>query len=172
MKVQENEVVDLRSRIHGAGATRAVNVAVLTYDDRVATADGRVTHFLDVRVHPGDRRAPGEVDLALVREARCGRPANSAPYSTDQLAAIERVAGDNVSDLRDADGAVVGRVYGIRADLLIDGGAVVANTKTLRSSDLSVRPDAHGRDIRDQIEMSVALARDARAALRASGVGE
>ncbi|NKF34647.1 hypothetical protein HER21_50420, partial [Pseudomonas sp. BGM005] len=57
---------------------------------------------------------------------------HSAPYSDDQLAAIARVAGDNVSDLIDVGGVVVGRAYGIRADLLIDAGAVVVNTKTLR----------------------------------------
>jgi hypothetical protein len=165
-------VVDLRSRIHGAGATRGVNIVVMAYDDRVVTDDGLVTHFLDARVHPGDRRAPGETDLALVPEASDGRPVHCAPYSDDQIAAIERAAGDNVSDLIDVAGIVVGRAYGIRADLLIEAGAVVVNTKTLRKSDLSVRRDAHGRDIRDQIESSVRLARRAQASIRAAALEE
>lgn len=161
-------MVDLRSRIHGAGATRGVNIVVLAHDDHVEVHGGVITHLLDARVHPGDRRAPGETDLALVRGATDGRPANSAPYSAGQFAAIEHAAGDNVSDLVDSGGVVVGRAYGIRADLLIDDGAVVVNTKTLRRSELSVHPDAHGRSILDQIDGSVRLARRMRAAVRAA----
>lgn len=165
-------MVDLRSRIHGAGATRAVNIVVLAYDDHVVTDGGVITHHLDARVHPGDRRAPGETDLALVPAASGGRLANSAPYSADQLASIARAAGDNTCDLSDPTGALVGRAYGIRADLLIDDGAVVVNTKTLRPTELSVRADVHGRDIRAQIEDSVRLARRAREAVRATSLEE
>lgn len=165
-------MVDLRSRIHGAGATRAVNVVVLAYDDHVVTVGDVITHHLDARVHPGDRRAPGETDLALVPAASGGRLPNSAPYSADQLASIARAAGDNTSDLSDQTGALVGRAYGIRADLLIDDGAVVVNTKTLRPTELSVRADVHGRDIREQIEDSVRRARRAREAVRATDLGE
>lgn len=165
-------MVDLRSRIHGAGATRAVNVVVLAYDDHVVTVGDVITHHLDARVHPGDRRAPGETDLALVPAASGGRLPNSAPYSADQLASIARAAGDNTSDLSDRTGALVGRAYGIRADLLIDDGAVVVNTKTLRPTELSVRADVHGRDIREQIEDSVRRARRAREAVRATDLGE
>jgi hypothetical protein len=165
-------VVDLRSRIHGAGATRAVNTVVVAFDDHVVAHDDVITHYLDARVHPGDRRAPGETDLALVPATSGGRLANSAPYSADQLASIVRAAGDNASDLSDSTGAVVGRAYGIRADLLIDDGAVVVNTKTLRPTELSVRADVHGRGIREQIEDSVSRARRARDAVRSTPFDE
>lgn len=160
-------MVDLRSSTHGAGATRAVNLVVLAYHDRVESGDdGQVAlHYLDARVHPGDRRAPGETDLALVR--RTGDRAvsgfdNSAGYSARQLASIEAAAGGNVTDLTDATGEVIGRGYGVRADLLIDGGHVVLNTRTLAPTPLSVRPDADGRDIRSQIRESVVAARRTR----------
>lgn len=160
-------MVDLRSSTHGAGATRAVNLVVLAYDDRVTSGDdGQVAlHYLDARVHPGDRRAPGETDLALVR--RTGDRAvsgfdNSVGYSARQLASIEAAAGGNVTELTDATGEVIGKGYGVKADLLIDGGHVVVNTKTLAPTPLSVGPDADGRDIRAQIRESMIAARIAR----------
>lgn len=160
-------MVDLRSSTHGAGATRAVNLVVLAYDDRVASGDDgqAAVHYLDARVHPGDRRAPGETDLALVR--RIGDRAvsgfdNSAGYTARQLASIEAAAGGNVTDLTDPTGEVIGKGYGVRADLLIDDGHVVVNTKTLSATPLSVGPDADGRDIRAQIRESVIAARRAR----------
>nr|WP_201469882.1 hypothetical protein [Microbacterium hydrocarbonoxydans] len=165
-------MVDLRSRIHGAGATRGVNVVVVAYDARVVTEGDVALHHLDARVHPGDRRAPGETDLALVPAAAGGRWEHSAPYTADQLASIATAAGDNATELVDSRGEVVGRVYGVRADLLIDDGAVVVNTKTLSATELSVRPDAHGREILVQIEDSMRLARRTRDSVRAAGLDE
>ncbi|OAN40203.1 hypothetical protein [Microbacterium sp. H83] len=163
-------MVDLRACTHGVGATKSVNLVVLAYDDRVASSEdgGSTTHYLDARVHPGDRRAPGETDLALVR--RTGERAtagfdNSAGYSAGQLASIEEAAGGNVTELTDPSGAVVGRGYGVRADLLIDGGHVVVNTRTVGPTPLSVGPDVRGRDIRRQIEESTAAAHRNRASL-------
>lgn len=159
-------MVDLRARTHGAGATRAVNLVVLAYDERVVSnEDGEVTtHYLDARVHPGDRRAAGASDLALVR--RTGDRAasgfdNSAAYSTTQLASIEAAAGRNVTELTDASGAIVGRGYGVRADLSIAGGHIVVNTRTVEPTALSVAPDDAGRDIRAQIAASVSAVRHA-----------
>ncbi|MGJ0388337.1 hypothetical protein [Microbacterium sp. CGR1] len=165
-------MVDLRSKIHGAGATQAVNLVVMAYHDRVASdADGVVTtHYLDARVHPGDRRAPGQTSLALVskKEARSTTGfANSARYTPVQLASIEQAAADNVTDLTDESGRVVGRAFGVRADLLINSGEVVVNTRTLAPTELSVGEDTDGRDIRAQIVESVTAARRARDAARA-----
>ncbi|WP_091233959.1 hypothetical protein [Microbacterium sp. 3J1] len=167
-------MVDLRARTHGAGATRAVNLVVLAYDERVAAGeDGEVTtHYLDARVHPGDRRAPGETDLALVR--RTGARAisgfdNSAAYSPTQLASIEEAAGPNVTELTDPNGAIVGRGYGVRADLLIAAGHVVVNTRTVEPTALSVAPDGAGRDIRSQIVASMSAARRARESAGTAG---
>lgn len=169
-------MVDLRSKIHGAAATQAVNLVVMAFHDRVASdAEGVVTaHYLDARVHPGDRRAPGQTSLALVSK-KGARPttgfANSARYTPLQLACIEQAAADNVADLTDASGKIIGRAFGVRADLLINSGDVVVNTRTLARTELSVGEDADGRDIRAQITDSVAAARRARDAARAL-VGE
>ena len=165
-------MVDLRSKIHGAGATQAVNLVVLAFHDRFASdAEGAVTaHYLDARVHPGDRRAPGQTSLALVSKKGTRSTtgfANSARYTPLQLASIEQAAADNVTDLTDASGKVIGRAFGVRADLLINSGDVVVNTKTLAPTELSVGEDADGRDIRAQITDSGAAARRARDAARA-----
>ncbi len=149
-----------------------MNVVVVAYDARVVTEGDVALHHLDARVHPGDRRAPGETDLALVPAAAGGRWEHSAPYTADQLASIATAAGDNATELVDSRGEVVGRVYGVRADLLIDDGAVVVNTKTLSATELSVRPDAHGREILVQIEDSMRLARRTRDSVRAAGLDE
>lgn len=145
---------------------------VMAWDERVVEEGGVAVHHLDARVHPGDRRAPGETDLALVPASAGGRWEHSAPYTAEQRESIVVAAGDNASDLVDSSGEVVGRVYGVRADLLIDDGAVVVNTKTLSATELSVRPDAHGRDIREQIEDSMRLARRTRDTVKAAGLDE
>lgn len=161
-------MVDLRSRTHGPGATKGVNLVVLAYADRAVSTgpDDDIVHHLDARVHPGDRRAPGETELALVPSKGDSADRgfeNSAGYSAAQLAAIVETAGENTSPLLDARGAVVGRAYGVKADLLINDGDVVVNTKTLEATELSVDADEHGRDIRVQIAGSTAAARRARA---------
>ena len=156
-------MVDLRARRHGVGATRGVNLVVLAYTDRIETdADGAVlAHHLDVRVHPADRRAPGEIDLALVPRTHGDAPTgyeNSARYTADQFRAIEDAARDNVALLRDEQGRPLGTAYGVRADLLIADGDMVVNTKTLAATALSVAVDAAGDDIRAQIANAVAAA--------------
>lgn len=165
-------MVDLRSKTHGPGATQGVNLVVMAYDDRIAADDegAVIAHFLDARVHPGDRRAPGETNLALVSKKDSASESgydNSARYSAEQLASIEQAAGDNACELSDARGQVVGRAFGIRADLLINRGEVVVNTKTLTATELSVGVDPDGNDIRAQISASMKAARRAREAARA-----
>ncbi len=160
-------MVDLRSKTHGPGATTGVNLVVLAYDDRVLVDEaGAVsTRYLDARLHPGDRRAPGETQPALVPRAggraRSGYE-HSVGYSARDFARIAAAAGENTAPLTDADGSVVGRAYGIRADLLVDDGAVVVNTKTVGPTELSVARDDAAGDIRARIAASAAAARSLR----------
>lgn len=166
-------MVDLRSRIHGAGATTGVNLVVLAYADRVQTAaDGRPqAYFLDVRVHPADRRAPGQVTLALVSRkngmANSGH-AHCARYSVEQFAAIADAAAENTVGVRDGATGDVGHAYGVKADLLIDRGDVVLNTKTLSSSELTVAVDDEGRDILSRMQQCTIASRSAREIARAT----
>lgn len=159
-------MADLRKETHGAGSMKGVNLAVIAYDNRVAKKDGVVTtHYLDARIHPGDTRAPGQTTLALVSKKDAKSPTgynNSARYSAGQFEAIKEAAGDNVTDLTNQAGEVVGKIYGVKADLLISSGDVIANTKTLAPTELSVGPDQAGRDIRTQIFESMKAAKDAR----------
>lgn len=163
-------MADLRKETHGAGAMKDVNLVVIAYDNRVAKKDGEVTtHYLDARIHPGDRRAPGQTALQLVSKKDEKSPSgynNSARYSAGQFEAIKEAAGDNVVDLTNTANEVVGKIYGVKADLLISGSEVIANTKTLTASELSVGPDAQGRDIRKQIFDSMAEAKAAREAAK------
>ncbi|GAA1250902.1 hypothetical protein JOF42_002464 [Microbacterium phyllosphaerae] len=169
-------MVDLRSRTHGPGATQGVNLVVMAYDDRVVSdQDGAVTYYLDARVHPADRRAPGQTNLALVSKTSAEavtRFPNSARYSPLQLASIVETAAGNTAALTDPTGSVIGMAYGVRADLLINDGEVVVNTKTLSTTELSVRADEDGMDIRAQIRVSVMSARKAREAVRAGAVAQ
>lgn len=161
-------MADLRKETHGPGSMKGVNLAVISYDNRVAKKDGVVTtHYLDARIHPGDKRAPGQTTLALVSKKDEKSPSgynNSARYSAGQFDAIKEAAGDNVSPLTNSAGEVVGQIYGVKADLLISSGDVIANTKTLETSELSVVDNEAGKDIRTQIFDSMKSAKDARSA--------
>lgn len=148
-----------------------VNLVVIAYDNRVAKKDGEITtHYLDARIHPSDSRAAGQTTLALVSKKDANSPSgynNSARYSAGQFQAIQEAAGANVTDLTNQNGDVVGKIYGVKADLLISNGDVIANTKTLAPTELSVLPDPSGRDIRTQIFESMNAAKAARAAATA-----
>ncbi|MCI4659591.1 hypothetical protein [Cryobacterium zhongshanensis] len=161
-------MADLRKETHGPGSMKGVHLAVIAYDNRVAKKDDVVTtHYLDARIHPGDHRAAGQTTLALVSKKDAKSPTgynNSARYSAGQFEAIKEAAGTNVTDLTNKEGTVVGKIYGVKADLLISNGDVIANTKTLEASELSVGDDAAGKDIRTQIFDSMKEAKDARAA--------
>lgn len=165
-------MADLRKETHGPGSMKGVNLVVIAYDNRVAKKDDKITtHYLDARIHPGDTRAPGQTTLALVSKKDPKSPSgynNSARYSAGQFAAIQEAAGDNVTDLTNQAGAVVGKIYGVKADLLISNSEVIANTKTLEPTELSVGPDASGKDIRAQIFESMKAAKDARSAAAAA----
>ncbi|ROR75974.1 hypothetical protein SAMN06295974_3881 [Plantibacter flavus] len=161
-------MVDMRKEVHGANSLKDVDLVVISYDNRVASKDGVVTtHYLDVRLHPEDKRAKGQTSLALVSKKDEKSPTgynNSSRYTASQFASISEAAGANVTDLTDSAGTVVGKIYGVKADLLINNGELIANSKTLAPSELSVEPNAAGQDIRTQIFASMKAAKDAKAA--------
>lgn len=170
-------MVNLKSETHGKGATKDVNLFVIAYDGRVARdSDGKeTTRYLDARLHPGDRRAKGETSPALVSKRDANSPSgwnNSARYSANQFQSIVAAAGDNVVDLEDKDGQVLGKIYGVKADLLINKGEVIINTKTVKPSELSVEPNAEGKDIRAQSFDSVNEAKAAREAAKSAAAAE
>lgn len=170
-------MVDLRKDTHGAGSTKGLNLAVIAYDKSVAknkeTGEIR-SHYLDARLHPEDQRAAGQTTLALVTDkdpkSRSGY-SNTRPYSASQMDAIKEAAGDNVAPLLTKDGEEVGKIYGVKADVLFNQGAAIVNTKTVESSDLSVGP-VDGKDIQTRIFDSQAQARQARDAAKAAKAAE
>ena len=174
-------MVDLKKETHGPGSTKGVNLVFLAYDNRVARnkeSQEVTTHYLDARIHPDDRRAAGQTNLALVSKRDENSPSgynNSARYSANQFESIKQAAGDNVTDLTDKEGTVVGKIYGVKADLLVGKEGFIANTKTVEASDLAVGPDGSGKDVRDRIFESMReskLAREAAKAAAAPAVEE
>lgn len=166
-------MADLRKEVHGAGSMKGLDLAVIAYDNRVARKDDKITtRYLDVRIHPGDRRAEGQTQLALVSKKDEKSPTgynNSERYSEGQFEAIVEAAGDNVTDLTNKAGDVVGKIYGVNADLLVSGAReLVINTKTVKGSELSVAPNEAGVDIRQQMFDSMKAAQAAREAAKAT----
>lgn len=165
-------MADFRKETHGPGAMKGVNLVVLAYDNRVAKnpeTSEVSTHYLDARIHPEDRRAAGQSSLALVSKKDDKSPTgynNSARYSAGQFAAIQKAAGDNVTDLTDQKGNVVGKIYGVKADVLVSKDGVIANTKTLEASEHSVHDDAQGQDIRSKIFATMKASKAAREAAK------
>jgi hypothetical protein len=148
-------MADLRKETHGAGSMNGVNTVVIAYDNRKSERDGKTAFYLDARIHPGDKRAPGQTNLALVSKRDEKSPTgfnNMERYSESQFDAIKEAAGDNVTDLTTNKGEVVGKIYGVKADLLItQQKSVILNTQKIGASDLSVKDNAEGKDIRTQI---------------------
>lgn len=164
-------MADLRKETHGANSMKAVDLVVIAYDNRVAKKDGAITtHYLDLRIHPEDRRGPGQISLALVSKPDTKAPSgfnNTERYSVGQFDAIKAAAGDNVADLTNQAGVSVGKIYGVKADLLISGSSLIANTKTVEESKLSVLDNEAGTDIRTRMFDSMKAAKAARAATAA-----
>jgi hypothetical protein len=171
-------MVDLRKETHGPGSTKGVNLVVIAYDNRVNKnkETGEIsTRYLDVRMHPDDKRAAGQTTLALVTKKDDKSPTgfnNTARYSASQFEAIQKAAGDNAVDLTNTAGDVVGKIYGVKSDLLISNGDVIANTKTLEASEHSVAPNEAGVEIRQQIFDRMAESKAAREAAKAAPAAE
>lgn len=120
------------------------DLIVLAHDKQVHTVESEKTgnkitrHYLDIQVDARDLR-DGEDAKNLHLEIRTdkeGKVNNGLPYSTSQLEAIAKVAGDNKQDILDKEGNVIGTAYGVRADIMLkpnNKGVTHAyiNTKTL-----------------------------------------
>lgn len=171
-------MVDLRKETQGENSTKGLDLVVIAYDNRVHKnkETGEVlNHYLDVRLHPEDRRAPGQTTLALVSKKDAKSPNgynNSAPYASKQFEAIVEAAGDNKTPLTNQTGEVLGTIYGVKADVFINKGLVIANTKTLEPSTFSVQNDAAGKDIRTRMFDSMKEASQARDAAKAAAAAE
>lgn len=169
-------MADLRKETHGPGSMSGVNVVVIAYDNRKSEKDGKTAFYLDARIHPGDRRGPGQTNLALVSKRDEKSPKgynNMSRYTESQFDAIKEAAGDNVTDLTTQTGDVVGKIYGLKADLLVNQQKeVILNTKKLQGSDLSVKPNAENKDIRTQIFDAQRAAQAARRGVEAEAAVE
>lgn len=121
------------------------DLIVLAHDKQVHTVESEKTgnkitrHYLDIQVDARDLRE-GEDAKNLHLETRTDKESkkvnNGLPYSTSQLEAIAKVAGDNKQDILDKEGNVIGTAYGVRADIMLkpnNKGVTHAyiNTKTL-----------------------------------------
>lgn len=120
------------------------DLIVLAHDKQVHTVESEKTgnkitrHYLDIQVDARDLRE-GEDAKNLHLETRTdkeGKVNNGLPYSTSQLEAIAKVAGDNKQDILDKEGNVIGTAYGVSADIMLkpnNKGVTHAyiNTKTL-----------------------------------------
>lgn len=136
--------------LKGKGAMTGVNLLAKVYDNG-ATKDGK-THYVDVQVDARDARGPEQTNLHLKSERiKSDDPKrqfnNGAPYSTSddpakpgQLQEIIKAAGDNKTPILDKDGAQVGTVYAVKANVMpaSRGTGLVINTKTVEASDFVV----------------------------------
>ena len=166
-------MADLRKDVHGPGSMKAVEVVVLAYDNRVSKKDDVVTnHFLDIRIHPEDRRAEGQTQLALVSKDDAKSPSgknNTSRYSAGQMKTIVEAAGTNVTDLTTQDGTVVGKIYNVKSDLMINADKeVILDSKTIQAGELGVG-DKDGKDVRTRM---FDVMRDAKAAKTAAKTTE
>lgn len=169
-------MADFRKETHGPGSLKSVDLVVMAYDGRHAPRPGPdgvqepiTTRYLDARIHPEDRRAAGQTTLALVAKKDASSPSgynNAARYSENQFQAIVEAAGDNRTDLLNKDGVKVGDIYGVKADLLVNNGDVIINTKSVATSELNVAPDADGKNIQQRMFETMAATKAAREAAR------
>ncbi len=116
-------MADLRKETHGPGSMKDVELVVIAYDNRVArNKDGEVsTHYLDGRIHPGDRRAVGQTSLALVSRPDPKAPsAGTTPPATrsgSSRASRRRPARTSSTSPR-CRATWSARFYGVKADLI------------------------------------------------------
>ena len=166
-------MADFRKETHGAGSLKSVDLVVMSYDGRHAPKPVNgvqapiTTRYIDARIHPDDRRAAGQTTLALVAKRDPSAPSgynNAERYSENQFQAIVEAAGDNRSDLLNKEGVKVGDVYGVKADLLLNNGSAIINTKSVVASELSVTPDADGKNIQQRMFETMAATKAAREA--------
>lgn len=152
----------LMAQLKGKGAFTAVNLLAKTYDNNVTSNDK--TRFIVVMVDHRDERGRTQTNLHLTSQrtqdpdgkTRCN---NGAPYSASQFERIVAAAGSNSAPITDSDGREIGRVYGLKCDLIKEAGGrgLALNTETLGQSDFTV-------DDKTLIEQYTAMAANRRAA--------
>lgn len=168
-------MVDVRKETQGENSMKGVELFVMAYDSNVHKdkETGEIkNHYLDVRMHPEDRRADKQSNLALVSKTKeyDGKKVydNKAPYAAKQMDAIKEAAGDNKTPLLTKDGKEIGTIYGVKADLMVGNGRnLLINTKTLESTDKSVQPDAEGKSVLTRSFEKVIPFKEAQEAARA-----
>lgn len=150
-------------------STKSVPLYVAAYDKSVArdkeTGEPRA-QYVTAGIIPEAEQAKDQTQLALnsKKEEYKGKTQynNSAPYSVSQFDQIKEAAGDNVAPLKNKEGETVGQVYGVQADVFParDGSGMTLNTKSLESTDFSVKPltkdgevskNGQGHDIQSRI---------------------
>lgn len=146
------------ARFQGKGSTTQVDLAVALYNNAVARNDkGEITAaFPTVYKHPQGEGSKGQTNLALNTRRDDKSPSgynNTTAYAASQMQDIVATAGENYAPLLNKDKQEVGRIYGVKADVMraSDKSGMVINTKTLNPSELSVGPDANGRDLIQQV---------------------
>lgn len=124
--------------------------------------------FVQQTVHPESEHAVGQNYLGLRSSdnPRGGRPIVNDNLSKGQFDAVVAAAGDNVSDLKDKDGNVVGKNYGVKADVFpkdLKDKHWMMNTTTLQPSELSVA-EVDGKTIQDRVFQTQAANKASKAA--------
>lgn len=137
-------------------STKGVDLAVAVYDKSVAidkeTQEVKA-QYVNAGIHPDSPLAQGPDQTILALNSKRDENSksgynNSAPYSGNQYEQMLAAAGDNVAPLLNKDGETVGKVLGLKADLIParDKSGMAINTKTLAPSELSVG-EIGGKDI-------------------------
>ncbi|WP_435109314.1 hypothetical protein [Nocardiopsis synnemataformans] len=152
-------MVNLRRADYGPAATKAVNLVAIFYNSAVVRdpeSNAVEAVYLDNRLHPEDRRAPGQSSLALVTTKDAGTRSGyntMARFTPKQARAIREAAGSNTTPVLNKNGEQVGIAFGYQADLFFskkEGGAIPKIT-TVRPSGLSVHPGRDGKTIMSRI---------------------
>lgn len=159
------------ARFQGKGSTKQVDLAVALYNNAVSRNEqnGITAAFPTTYLHPDSSTAPGQTNLALNTRRDEKSPSgynNTAAYSSSQMRDIVATAGDNHAPMTNKDGQAVGRIYGVKADVMkaSNGSGMVMNTKTLASTELPVGPDAQGRDLVNRVIDTHKAAKEAKEA--------
>lgn len=185
-------MANFSKKTHGENATKGVDLVVSVYDkghwSKDADKDGkpfvdkegnpftREGVYVQQTLHPDSPLAAGQQFLGLKSvDAGEGRVNKNENLYKSQFEQVVAAAGDNVSDLKDKDGNVVGKNYGVKADIMFKGETgsryALMNTKTLAPSELSVA-EIGDRTINDRVFEVQAEAKAAKAAAKEAAAKE
>lgn len=149
-------MANLSKKTYGEGVTKGVDLVVAVYDNAHWEKDGRSGVFVQEIINPDSPIAAGQRFLGLksVDRGDGQRPDKNVNRTPAQFDAMVAAAGDNVAELRDSKGESVGKVLGVKADIMFGGkeGAryALANSKTFAPSELSVA-DVDGKTVMDRV---------------------